>query len=192
MSSRSLTRSGFVNFNETRSMLVGNDAFRDSDFEFISTTVLPNNATEVNFDVSAFASTYKHLQIRMLNRLSTSNTATDQLMRFNGVSSSSYAGHRLVGNGSTVVAQNRPSSSSMFIGLVDGNEFTAGIIDIFDVYGTKNKTVRCLTGAVGAAKEIMITSGLFVNTGSITSVNLFPVSSSYLAGSSFSIYGIRG
>jgi hypothetical protein len=173
-------------------MLVGNEAFRESDFEFITSTILGSAQSEVTFDVSAFASTYKHLQIRMLNRLSTANTATDQLMRFNGVSSSSYAGHRLVANASTLVSQNRASSSSMFIGLVDGNQFTAGVIDILDVYATKNKTVRCFTGVVGAATEIILASGLFVNTGSITSVNLFPVSSSYLAGSRFSIYGIRG
>lgn len=187
----SMTRSLVSSKQWYRSMLAGNVPYAPA-MELISTTILGSNTNSVTFDVSSYASTYKHLQIRMVTKLSQTGTATDQLMRFNGVTSTSYSGHRLLGNGSSVASQNRASSTSAFIGLVDGDQFTAGIIDIVDVYGNKNKTVRCLIGAKGSASEIMITSGLFYSTSSTTSITLFPVVYDYLAGSRFSIYGIKG
>jgi hypothetical protein len=161
-------------------------------YELIESQILGSNSGSITFSsLDTYASVYKHLQIRMVTKLSQSSTATDQLMRFNGVTSTSYSGHRLLGNGSSVSSDSRASSSSAFIGFVDGDQFTAAVIDVLDVYATKNKTVRCLLGAHGFAKEIMLTSGLFNSTAAITSITLFPVVYNYLAGSRFSLYGIR-
>jgi hypothetical protein len=162
------------------------------DYELIESVFLASPAASVTFsNLNQYSTEYKHLQIRMISRLDTSNTARDQLMTFNGVGGTSYSGHRLLGNGSSLSANNRPSSSSMFIGLVDGNQFTAGIIDILDVYEDKNKTVRSFEGADGFAREVMLCSGLFMSTQAITSTTLFPGLNNYGIGSRFSLYGIR-
>ena len=164
-----------------------------SDYELLETQILGSEQSSVVFsNLNTYASTYKHLQIRMVSRLSFTATTTDQLMRFNGVTSSSYAGHRLVGNGSSVFANARSGSSSMFIGLVDGAQFTTAVIDVLDFTGTKNKTVRSFTGVNGGVSELMLTSGLFDSTAAITSLTLFPPVYNYVVGSRFSLYGIKG
>jgi hypothetical protein len=163
-------------------------------YELIESHILGSTTAEITFSsLDTYASTYKHLQIRMVSKLTTTSTATDLLMRFNGVTTSSYAGHRLLGNGSSVLSDSRASSSSAFIGLVDGDQFTPAVIDVLDVYATKNKTVRTLVGVRGFASEVMLTSGLFNSTAAITSMTLLlPATRFFAAGSRFSLYGIKG
>lgn len=163
-------------------------------FDLLETALISTNTASVTFDTSTYAALgYKHLQIRMVTKLSQSGTTTDQRLRFNGVTSTSYSAHRLLGNGSSVVSQNYTSATSSLIGLVDGDQFTAGVIDILDAFSsTKNTTVRCLFGAKGAASEVMLTSGLFYDTTAISSITLFPIVYNYLAGSRLSIYGLKG
>ena len=164
-------------------------------YDLLETVTLSSNAASVEFTnlVTKYSATYKHLQIRMITRLSNTSTATDQLMRFNGVTTSSYASHRMLGNGSSVVSQNQTSATSMLIGFVDGDQFTASVIDILDPFvTTKNKTARCLFGAHGFAREVMLTSGFLNSTNAISSVTLFPIVANYLAGTRISLYGIKG
>jgi hypothetical protein len=56
----------------------------------------------VVFDVSTFASTYKHLQIRMTARLSASTGITTSFLRLNSDTGSNYATHFIGVYGSAV------------------------------------------------------------------------------------------
>jgi hypothetical protein len=170
-----------------------NAGYDFNDFELIESVFVASTTASITFNnLNQYATEYKHLQIRMVSKLTTTSTATDLLMRFNGVTTSSYAGHRLMGNGSSASSSSRTSSDSAFIGFVDGDQFTAGVIDILDVYGTKNKTVRGFIGAHGFADEVMLTSGLYNSTEAITSMTfLLPNERFYASGSRFSLYGIR-
>lgn len=184
---KSASRSSIANDQKYRSMLAG--TVPSSEY-LIESRVLDTAVDAITFDnLAQYAGIYKHLQIVMVSRVNQS-TARDLLMRFNGVDQEVYAGHRLLGNGSSVVSNSRTFSKEMFIGFVDGDQFTAAVIDILDVYATKNKTVRSFVGAHGFAREVMICSGLFINTGSINSITLFPGANSYVAGSRFSLYGV--
>jgi hypothetical protein len=175
--------------NDTRYTSMSAGVVPSSEY-LIESRVLDTAVSSVTFsDLAQYAGIYKHLQIVMVSRVDQS-TARDLLMTFNGVGGTSYSGHRLLGNGSTVTSGARSSSSSMFIGFVDGDQFTAGVIDILDAYGNKNKTVRSFVGTYGFAREVMICSGLFVSTNTISSITLFPGVNNYVAGSRFSLYGV--
>jgi len=171
------------------------DAFS---FELIATTVLPSAQSSVVFDVSSFASTYKHLQIRAVMTTTTNSNAP--YLRMNGDTGSKYSWHSLVGNSSFVASQNVVSQPWINVGgawwgIPTGTAPSVSIIDILDFSSTtKNKTIRALSGqAIASANSVALFSGAWQNTSAITSLTI-PLSGAtqFSAGSRFSIYGIRG
>jgi hypothetical protein len=166
-----------------------------SDYELISSTILGTAQASVSFDVSTFASTYKHLQIRAVTRDTTGSGAENFRLRFNGISTSSYARHALLGDGSSVSSFAETSQTAALGGTSPGstapaNSFGANVIDILDPFSsTKNTTTRTLVGLT--PNSVRLYSGLFNNTATITSVELSTVFT-FTSGSRFSLYGIKG
>ena len=182
------------------SMLAGNEAYVEpGDYELISTTLFSGSTSSVTFDVSTLASTYKHLQIRVVGRtLRAAGTDTIGL-RFNSDSGSNYNGHYLFADGSTVVSgsfSNTYVNASDTLGnSVDTTNFVLpAVIDLLDVFSnTKNKTVRTLEGVHATPKFVAILSNLWRNTNTVTSIEAFVVSgSNFTSNSRISLYGIKG
>jgi hypothetical protein len=170
----------------------------ESDYELISTEILGSSQASVTFSsLGDYSSTYKHLQIRFTARLDLNATSNPIVVRANGVTSSSYSAHQLNAGGGAVDSAAFTSTTAMRLGRATGatgtaNNFGAAVIDILDPYSTsKNTTFRSLTGI--STEVITLFSGLFINTASITSFELLPLTSSnFVAGSRFSLYGIKG
>jgi len=168
-----------------------------SDYELIETQILGSSQTGITFsNLGTHSSTYRHLQIRYTARSSIAGTQDGATgIRLNGDSGSNYSSHNLTGDGSSVSSNAFTSQTYMFSQALFGNTaasgaFGAGVIDLLDCYSTtKNKTLRWLTGA----NIVRLGSGAWLSTASLTSVTMDARDgSSYLAGSRFSIYGIRG
>jgi hypothetical protein len=167
-------------------------------YELISTTILGTNTASVTFSsLGTYSSTYKHLQIRAVTR--TTRTDASQVisyLRFNGDTASNYSGHQLFGNGSGVGSAGEANITYAYAGIDSTNQNTTGnfaayVIDILDPYSTtKNKTTRSLSGLQQNAIRLM--SGNWRNTASVTSIQLVADSYNYVAGSRFSLYGIKG
>ena len=176
-----------------RSMLAGNEAFSPGAFDLIATTLISSNTASVTFDTSAL-SAYKHLQIRGTLKSSVGGTNEGEI-RFNGVTSSSYAWHMLNGYGSGINGQNGASQTSMIIGSVVGTDqasqiYSPAIIDVLDFASTtKTKTLRSFCGSSTSA--IRLSSGLFNSTNAITSITL-SAGANLVSGTRLSIYGIKG
>jgi hypothetical protein len=168
------------------------------DYELISTSIISGTSTtSVVFDVSTLASTYRHLQIRALAR--TSSTSAFLNLRLNGDSASNYGWHLLRGDGSSVTSAAGSSQPEIFLPRTTGssetaNTFGAYVVDILDSFSTtKNKTIRNLSGSSSSPySEITLTSGHWRNTASLTSVTFLAGGGNLVAGSRFSLYGIRG
>jgi hypothetical protein len=166
-------------------------------YELIQTQLITTNTASVTF--SSIPQTYKHLQIRMIARTSSAGNRDENcFMQLNGdTTSSNYRYHSLLGDGSSVISF---SGTSMFLNSINGNADTTGsfapkVIDILDYAVTaKNTTTRTLNGkdSAGPEKRIILTSGLWVNTAAVTSVRIFPADTSFIDGSRFSLYGIKG
>lgn len=170
-----------------------------SDYELIETQILGSAAASVTFSsLGTYAAIYKHLQIRFVAGNTNATADMDNVrLRFNGDSGNNYAHHRLWGNGSTINAYNGVSQSAALAGLVMRGSttiFAANIVDIVDAYSsTKNKTIRALTGShITAQYLIGLNSGLWMNTASVTSIELSNFADSFRIGSRFSLYGIKG
>jgi hypothetical protein len=183
-----------------KSMLAGNEAFViPGDYELIESAILTSSQASITFSgLGSYASTYKHLQVRITARGTQAQIFGQANLRFNGDSGSNYAEHRLRGTGSAV--QSTGGGSTSFIGLdqVTGStsatgSFGAFVVDILDFSSsTKNTTVRALTGSLND-NQVSFRSGLYNNTAAITEIFIGAGSAdNFVAGSRFSLYGIRG
>jgi hypothetical protein len=169
--------------------------------ELISTQVLSSSASSVTF--SSIPQDFKHLQIRYLAKNSSGGADID--VRFNnlgagGGAEAIYARHDLRGTGSAV-----QSSASTFLSAVtlrDGQAtssgtsiFAAGVIDILDYANSaKNPVLRAFYGqnGSGVGNRVYLASGIYPGATPVTSLQLTQFANSFVSGSRFSIYGIKG
>jgi len=169
-----------------------------SSYESIATVTAAGG--ETSFTFSSIPSTYKSLQIRGIVRNTNASTGWTGLKVQPNNATSTYADHRLSGNGTTVSASNGPGRA---YGLVDntvprdGNTasvFGAAIIDVIDYASTsKAKTFRNLTGVdINGTGIVNLTSFLWTDTTAISSIVLSPETDAFKAGTTFALYGIKG
>jgi hypothetical protein len=172
-----------------------------SAYELIETVIVSGTAAAsvVFSGLGAYASDYKHLQIRSVNRETGAGNLVSTSVRFNSDSAANYATHRLFGLGTGVTSQSFISQTSMFYSGAPGsseaaNIFVGAIVDILDFSSTtKNKTVRTFSGVMSSSSsEIYLSSGLWRSTAAITSITLSPTNTAHAIGSRFSLYGIKG
>jgi hypothetical protein len=168
-------------------------------YELITTQILGSASPTITFSsLGTYSSTYKHLQLRIASRSGRSAENDPIFLRFNSDSGSNYAYHEMgpsgggvysaAGTSQTSVARAGSSAGS----TAAANAFGASVIDILDAYSTtKNKTTRTLMGVGG--NTILLTSGAWFNTASITTITLTTFSATdFVTGSRFSLYGIKG
>ena len=166
-------------------------------------TVTVGSGGSATVDFTSIPSTYTHLQIRGINRLSTAGTGTlSTIMRFNSDTGGNYtASHVLFGTGASAsAAASGTSQTSMVIVNTpkDGNTASAfGILvcDILDYTNTnKYKTIRCLGGYDGNDTNGIVTfrSSAWMNTAAVTSITLLPSNNNFTQYSQFALYGIKG
>lgn len=169
-------------------------------YDLLESVVLTSDAASVSFTgLSSYASTYKHLQVRMVvrNSGSTSNMP-GTFMQFNSVTSNSYAWHWLFGSGSgSPSSQAVPSTDKMIAGRHTGgglatDAFGASVVDILDPFiTTKNTTIRSLSGLATSLNHIHLASGVYLSTDAITSISLLPEGLNFRSNSRFSLYGVK-
>jgi hypothetical protein len=179
--------------------LVGSFVPAGGSFESIA-TANGNGGTTITF--SSIPQTYKHLQVRYTARANSGAGILGAVeLNFNGVSGTSYASHRLWGNGlngNTAGTDSQPSIQNLTIagGAIASNVYGVGIVDIQDYSSTtRNKTVRCLIGldqnSGNTSAQILMLSGLFNSTSAITSMT-FTLAAGFNSSTVYSLYGIKG
>jgi len=139
---------------------------------------------------------YTDLEIVVSARCSHSSNA-NFYYRVNGDSSSSYSVTRVQGNGSSAVSNSGGSNTVGYIGYTDAADATAGIfgntkIIINNYASTTYKTLISKGATAGNGG----TGAFFANfyrgsTLPITSISFTPDAGNWVAGSTFSLYGIK-
>lgn len=183
------------------SVLAGNSVFSPippSAYDLLATEILTGSQATVTFSnlSAAYGGTYQHLQIRMATRSDRptgSNTNVDLVI--NGDTGSNYAFHQIyrtteLGTGGVA------SQSKIYLGPTaqpaSGSDIFGGMtVDITNPFETaKNTTVRSVGGfATGA---LMLTSGVWLNTNSVTSLEIIcEPTNNFVLGSRFSLYGLK-
>ena len=199
--SRVKTSSVLQGFPKYRSMLGGNAAYIPSSYESIATAT--GNGSAQILTLSSIPSTYSHLQIRGIVRNNRNNPSFpfgNLSIYFNGTEGTN-SGHRIYGDGSSVIADGFTGNSGITVGYSTtdaqtSNIMTAFIIDIHNYTSTsQNKTVRSIIGSdLNGTGRLELSSGLYLPTPSaITSITFANYNSAAFTTSSvFSLYGIRG
>jgi len=197
--STSTIASGMV---KSRSMLVGNSGYFPPSFESIASATGTGSSGTITF--SSIPATYSSLQIRGLARSTIGSTGLPiaLLLTINGNSTTAdYITHELRGTGSAAAASSTTGVAGVYLNsCVARDGVTAGlegvsIIDIHDYASTtKNKTIRAFTGydANDTNGRINLQSGLFINTGAITSITLTAEANNWTTNTVFALYGIKG
>lgn len=168
-----------------------------SSFESIASITASGGETSLTF--SSIPSTYQHLQIRGIARASNASSGTDALrLRLNSDSSASYTYHAIRGNGASAIAfggtaQTYSLNSDCVLqngGLA--STYGVSIIDIQDYASTsRNKTLRTFGGVdQNGSGLVELYSSLWINTSAINSIAL-SAGSTWIAGTTFSLYGIK-
>jgi hypothetical protein len=166
-------------------------------FEQIETQILGTNTSSVTF--SSIPSTYKHLQLRITARATSTGNATALFLRFNGVSGTSYSTHTMYGTGGSILSEGFASLDAFYRMPIPDDGLAASvfgslIVDVLDYsLTTKNKTIRTLSGyTVSGVNNVSLVSGAFYSTNAVSSLSLTPQAGQLKTGSRFSLYGIKG
>ena len=169
-------------------------------YEQIATTILTGTQATISF--ASIAQTYRHLQIRYSAKSNSTTASGEGHVRLQGAfnsntTDSNYAIHVLRGVGSSPVLSEAETSSRKGFGAATRNagNFCSAIIDILDYASTsKNTTTRTLWGYTGSsASQVGIHSLLWNNTAAVTSIDITTEDASlFVAGSRFTLYGIKG
>ena len=160
-------------------------------FESIATTTVgAGGSSTITF--SSIPSTYKHLQIRGIMRMS--SNADGPTMRFNSdTTASNYRMHYLQGNGASASAGTIASNFYSPITMPNATSTFGGfVIDILDYLdANKYTTVRTLEGFdANGSGYLTFTSGLWMSTSAVTSIVMSGTTIQQY--SSIALYGIKG
>ena len=172
------------------------------DYQSIA-TVLVGSGGSTSISFTSIPSTFQHLQIRVLAQQTRATFGRGgYTLRFNSDTGSNYAKHELLGDGSSALTSAEASATNISLGYLGTNtagSFGATVVDILDYTNTnKNKTVRSLggidhNGLIASFGGIVgLNSGLWMNTGAVTSITINPDFSPFTEHSSFALYGIKG
>ena len=165
----------------------------------IQTTTLAANTSTISF--TGIPSTYTHLQIR--GTIATSDGNQRSLLMYpNNDQSAIYASHSMFTDGAAVYSKVNTSTQWNVL-LSDGlygvagpsNYWTSFVIDVLDYANTnKYKTTRALIGFdANGSGTVGLGSGLWQSTAAISSLYFINTyASPFRAGSTFTLYGIKG
>lgn len=169
-----------------------------ADYDLIASQVLSTTASAVTF--TGIPATFKHLELRIVSRSNYGDSQNYIRVRANGDSAGNYSQHYLQGTGSVVGSTGFGDQSFIYAGNHSANtattsSFGASIVQITDYAKTdKFKTARTIAGHhSGSTQNMYILSSAWRSTSAITSLEITNlISSSFVAGSRFSLYGIAG
>lgn len=166
-------------------------------FESIASASGTGSSGSITF--SSIPSTYQHLQIRGIFRTDKASNRQEFRIRFNSDTGINYAKHNLGADGSTVFTDTGVSTTFIFTGNAAAATTTANIIgvsiiDIHDYNSTsKYKTVRSFDGLdQNNPGQLNLSSGLWMNTAAITSIEVFLFSDNWTTQTQVALYGIKG
>ena len=163
-------------------------------FELISANTLASTTASVTF--SSIPQTYTDLCIKASVRGLNSAVYQFASITFNG-STSGYSGKRIEGNGSSATSYGG-SSTGVDINFGAGANATASTFGNAEVYipnytGSSYKSVSSdIVGENNAtAAYSVLAADLWSNTAAITSITITGLSASFVANSTFYLYGVK-
>ena len=169
-----------------------------STYQLISSNVLTSAAASVTF--SAIPSTYTDLVLRVSGRDSASGADSGTMnLRINSLATGIYSQTFLYGGGTTAGSARLSSAAQLTVGwgLLDSagntsNTFFSSEIYIPSYTASQSKPISAFTVSENnsTAAYIIAEADLFRDNAAVSSISI-STTSTYVAGSSFYLYGIK-
>ena len=160
----------------------------------LETIALTQSAASVTFD-NLPTSGYTDLKIVLSTRGSAASVQTLTIMTINGLTSG-YADKYLYGSGSAA-GSGSYSASSGFVGDAPAASATSSTFGNQEVYIPNYRSTNAKSWSIDSVAEtnataayMELTAGYNSTTSAITSIVFTPASGNFIAGSTFSLYGI--
>jgi hypothetical protein len=158
-----------------------------STYEPIATTTLGSAAASITF--SSIAATYTDLRVVFVSKCTAgSNTIR---LRFNGDSGSNYSRTSLEGSGASATSAQNASTDNAFIGATN-TLMTLCNVDVFSYAGSTYKTLLSeLAQDQNGSGSVRRTVCLWRSTSAITSIEIYVSGTTFDAGTTATLYGIK-
>lgn len=157
---------------------------------------LSQTASSVTFD-NIPQTGYTDLKVILSVRMSNSSNVVDDVMLSLNGSTSSFTMKRLFGAGTGTPSGDGGGGNSNWVGIAPNSAATSDVYGNLEFYipgytssNLKNISAGSASENAATAAYVMLTSLLWSNTAAITSMTLSGYASSFLAGSTFSLYGV--
>ena len=157
----------------------------------IATTTLGSAQATVIF--SSISQAYTDLVI-VTNFAMSANNQYAHYVQVNGDTGSNYSRTILYGDGSAAGSDRQSNNPSMYFGTwnTDMDTTDRAVTTIFFNNYSNTTTYKTVIGRWNvASKEVGAGVGLWRSTAAITSINLATNSTTYIVGSTFTLYGIE-
>ena len=158
-----------------------------STYVALASTTLSTTSSSVSF--SSISGAYTDLVVICNTSVTTGNV--NFIIRFNSDSAANYSWTSVGGNGTTAVSNRVASTGSPR--LADDGYLTTTIgTYIAQIQNYSNTTTykTYLSRANGPSVGVSAVVGLWRSTAAITAIELLPASSTFISGSTFTLYGI--
>ena len=156
-----------------------------STYEPIATTTLGSASSSVTF--SSISGAYTDLVLIVNSARTTGNDSVS--LEFNGDTGTNYSRTILYGTGSAAASYREANSSIIEIGIQDASNST----NIFNIMNYSNTTTykTVLARANATTVRVQAGVGLWRSTSAITSIKLATGGSTFISGSTFTLYGVK-
>lgn len=151
----------------------------------IATTTLGSTASSVTF--SSISGAYTDLRIVYAT---TASGDAGNYLRFNSDSGSNYSRTNLYGNGSAAGSDRLTNQTGIYGPFTMSSAITSNTIDIMN-YSNSTTYKTALVRAGAANNSTLATVGLWRNTSAITSILITCDGANFVAGSTFTLYGVK-
>jgi hypothetical protein len=157
-------------------------------YEPIATQTLVSAAASVTF--SSITGTYTDLVL--ISNTGITTGVEDQQVQFNGDTGANYSTTLLRGDGTSATSV-RASSANKINWMGYMGTTLGGFVSTIQIQNYSNTTTYKTALGRGSQAEAWVTAavGLWRNTAAITSITLIAGASTFKAGSTFTLYGIK-
>ena len=164
-----------------------------STYVALATTTLASADSNITF--SSIPADYRDLVLVVSGRSSTGGSADNMGIYFNSDTGNNYSTVRMYGTGSTAGSTTSPAPSriaQITIPASGTTEFGVATIQIMD-YSANDKHTTALIRSNTAADQVHAAAGRWANTAAVNSVSidLYATAANFVAGSTFSLFGIE-
>ena len=157
----------------------------ESAFDLLHTEVVGGQVAYYDFDVSSYASTYRHLHIRIMG---VGTQGATLRIRYNGDAGSNYSVQQFFADSGTTSTNGVGSIDYIYAG--NFSAFDQKWPDIIDIYDAFSSSKYKSTMSMSSNGTMFLRQGMWKNTNPITSVRLDP-DGNWAANTRMSLYGVK-